>query len=402
MVQIAVLSLVSLEFGLVLFFIVLMANLLVERQADAIALLYSRGASHPQIVGALNVQGLMLGLIALGTAPLLALFSTYWLAQHTLSAADLSALNVITNNPAKVLLGLSLYALAAVGVSVLTMVLAVHAASKRDVLAIRREAARSTRSPLWQRLKLDMVAALIALVGYGFSTYLTHSPALDTRLSLLLLSPLTLLQSICLLLAGLLFLLRLLPLLLHIAARFTRPTRGPAPQLALAQMARAPRQSSRMILLLALAGAFAIFTLIFTASQSQRILDVATYETGSDFSGVVPLASFRLRQLTDMTMAYRHIPGVISASVGYAGQVQAGNATLNIPIDFKAVDAGTFAQTAIWTEQDSSQSLSSLMRQLVAQRAGVSAHDAVPAIVDANAENQLHLSIRSKFHAKFF
>jgi hypothetical protein len=42
----------------------------------------------------------------------------------------------------------------------------------------------------------------------------------------------------------------------------------------------------------------------------------------------------------------------------------------------------TYAQTAIWTTQDSSQSLSSLMSQLVAERSEGSRTVIIPAIVD--------------------
>src|SRR5579875_2261077 len=100
---------------------------------------------------------------------------------------------------------------------------------------------------------------------------------------LLLLTPLTLVGAVFLLLACLLLFLRLFPLLLEWGSWLATRNKGAAPVLALAQMARAPRQSLRMTLLLALATAFAIFTLVFTASQQQRIVDVSGYQGGADF-----------------------------------------------------------------------------------------------------------------------
>jgi len=64
--------------------------------------------------------------------------------------------------------------------------------------------------------------------------------------------------------------------------------RGAVSMLALAQVARAPRQVVRMTMLLALATAFAIFTLVFSASQIQYSRDIAGYEAGADFSGAIP------------------------------------------------------------------------------------------------------------------
>ena len=50
----------------------------------------------------------------------------------------------------------------------LAMVLAFRRAVRLDALSLRREAARSTRRPFWQRLHLDSAAALLALTGYVF------------------------------------------------------------------------------------------------------------------------------------------------------------------------------------------------------------------------------------------
>ena len=399
--QFPVISLLLLVFGLVLYFVTMMAGLLVDRQSDAIAVLRSRGASRRQILGSLVTQGIGLGLIALVAGPLLAIVMTHLLAQNTLSPTDQGALNLLSGNPLQVALGLGQYALAAVLVTIAAIILAVLSAARRDVLALRREAARSTHRPRWQRLNLDLVVAMLSLLSYGAAVYLTNSGVLDARLHLLLLSPLTLVEAICLLLAFLLLLLRFFPLLLQAGAWIAMRRRGATPLIALAQMARAPRQSMRMTLLLALTSAFAIFTLIFTATQSQRTLDVAAYQAGADFSGPIPLNLYTPQQLNSMTSAYRHLPGVTSATLGLTRPATAGGATLNIPIDFKAVDATTFASTALWTQQDSMKPLTSLMAQLAAQRDTAIAGQIVPAIVDANTASMLHLSQGSHFTLNF-
>jgi putative ABC transport system permease protein len=399
--QLPVTSLLLLIFGLVLFFVSMMAGLLVDRQTDAIAILRSRGASRRQVLSSLITQDIGLGLIALIVGPLLAIAMTRMLAQHILPASDQGALNLIEGNPLQIALELWPYALAAVGVSIGALILAVLNATRRDVLALRREAARSTYRPLWQRLNLDLVALLLALAAYGAVIYLNNSSVLDAQLRLLLLTPLTLVVATGLLLACLLLLLRLYPLLLRLGAWIAANRRGAAPLVALAQMARAPRQSVRLTLLLALASAFAIFTLVFTATQAQRILDVAAYQAEADFSGTVPLNLHTPQQLNSMTSMYRHLPGVSSATLGLTKPATAGGATLNVPINFKAVDANTFASTALWTQQDSTQPLTSLMAQLAAQRASGIAHQVVPALVDANTASFLHLSEGANFTLSF-
>ena len=170
--------------------------------------------------------------------------------------------------------------------------------------------------------------------------------------------------------------------------------------LALAQMARAPRQSIRMTLLLAFATAFAIFTLIFNASQNQHILDVSSYQGSADFSGTIAGHTIPSVQLKEETAAYKHIPGVTSASLGFTTPAMTGG-TITIPIELRAVDGNTFAQTAIWTEKYSTQPLSTLMQKLLAQRDVTSKQAVVPAIVDAATWDSLHLDVNPHFTLNF-
>ncbi|HYT35069.1 MAG TPA: ABC transporter permease [Ktedonobacteraceae bacterium] len=390
--QLPVTSLLVLVLGLVLFFVSLMAELLVERQADAMAILRSRGASRSQIFGSLVTQSIGLGLIALFVGPPLAILMVRLIAQSVLPPANQSALSIISGNPVQVVQGVLWYVLITVLVAIFAMVVAVNRTTRQDILSARREAARSQRVPLWQRLNLDIVAAIIMIVGYGFSYYLINAGILDPHLTLLLLSPLTLVGAVFLLIAGLLLFLRCFPYMLQFGSWLTARSRSAPPMLALAQMSRAPRQSIRLMLLLALATAFAIFTLVFTASQTQRILDVAAYQSGADFSGTIHNSVATPLQVTEETALYREIPGVISATVGNASSATAAGAILALPVEIRAVDAATFARTATWSEQDSPQPLSALMAQLSAQRASALSRLAVPAVVDSSAWQSLKLS----------
>lgn len=89
-------------------------------------------------------------------------------------------------------------------------------------------------------------------------------------------------------LACLFLLLRLAPQLLQLLGDRMAQRRGVVPLLAVAHMARTPRQALRMMLLLALAIAFPLFTLTFYASQTARATDAAAFQVGSDFSGQLP------------------------------------------------------------------------------------------------------------------
>lgn len=399
--QVPTSGLLFLVLGLVLFFVTMMSDLLVDRQSDAIAVLRSRGASRMQIFGSFVTQSLGLGIIGLILGPILAILVVTLMGTLLLSSTDRGALNIITNDTLPVLSRLSLYAVATAIVAVVAMVIAVSRSTTLDILSMRRESARSTRRPIWQRLNLDVVAAIVAIIGYGVSVYITNSSILDIQLRLLLVSPLTLLGVVFLLIAGILLFLRFFPFLLRLGSSFATRNRGAAPMLALAQMARAPRQSIRMTLLLTLATIFTIFALVFISSQTQRVPTVAAFQSGADFSGQTVSSSFGPPDFASVTAQYNHIPGVLSASVGYTTTATDGGGILGNPLELKAVDADSFARTAIWSAQDSSQSLSDLMNNLVSQRQNGIQNSYVPAYVDEATWDGLHLSPNQHFTLVF-
>ena len=173
--------------------------------------------------------------------------------------------------------------------------------------------------------------------------------------------------------------------------------RSAMPVLAVAQMARKPRQAVRMILLLGLATAFALFTLVFAASQAQRAQDIAAYQTGADFSGAIPISARALPMQQEIAL-YQHITGVLAASAAFVeDDISSVNATA-VPIQVQAVDPDTYTQATIWTSYNSSQSLSSLLAQLAARRSDAIRTAIIPAIVDASTWNTLNLHPGATFN----
>ncbi|HEY7357422.1 MAG TPA: FtsX-like permease family protein, partial [Ktedonobacterales bacterium] len=380
--------------GLILFFVGLMASLLVERQADVIALLRSRGASARQIFGSFAAQGVGLALLAALVGPWLALLTTGLLVKATLGSADQQAQNVIAQHPLPSALPVVAYALVAAVCAVGAMLLAIWRSTSRDVLALRRETARATRQPFWQRLYLDVVAVIIALTGFVFSLYVSNAGAADAQTITVISNPLALVAPIFLVIAGLLLFLRFFPRLLRRMARVTSRRPAAAPMLAVAQMARAPRLAVQMILLLALASGYASFALVFITSESQHLQAFAAYEAGADFSGA-PVTEGNVNALANQTAAYQAIPGVTSATLGH---VSGGyDVAALFPVSILAVDTDTFAQTAIWTSQDSSQPLSALMQPLIAARSSALTTQIIPAVVDQLTWQRLHLQTGALF-----
>ncbi|MGB8344887.1 MAG: FtsX-like permease family protein [Ktedonobacteraceae bacterium] len=386
---ISAVGLIALLMALILYFVSAMTNLLVDRKTAAIAVLRSRGANRGQIFSLYVAQAIGLSIIALIIGPLLALVAVRLLTLNTLASSDQGALNILTANLGSVAVELLEYALAAIVIVLIAMILSIYRATRADIVSLRRESARATTIPFWQRTNLDLIAAFIALVGYAAILYITNPSVLSIRLRSLLLAPATLVGAVFLLLGATLLFLRGFPLLLELASRLAARSKGAASTLALAQMARTPQQTVRTTMLLAFATAFAIFALVFNASQVQRIQDVAAYQVGADFSGDISSLSANVKPTQ-----FSNLPGVVAASTGYESSENVIGLG-GLSLDLRAVYAESFARTAIWSSQYSSQSIGSLMQQLIAARS--SANGFVPAIVDADAVQSLHLSIGSHF-----
>jgi ABC-type antimicrobial peptide transport system permease subunit len=393
---------------LILFFISVMAGVLVERQQQAIAVMRSRGASRRQILGSLTFQGIGLCLAAGLFGPFCAFALVYLVAPHLLSATTADALNALTLRPEQTLSSLGNYTLLAVGVTILTIALALFLAVRANVLTQRREETRSTRRPLWYRLRLDLVIAMLALVSYSLSFSVeSTSRELSAQAQSLVATPLELLSPLLLVFAGILFFLRFFPYLLRLLVRLTRQRSSLSTMLALTQMERSPRQAMRMALLLGLATAFAFFLLVFAASQTQRAQDLAAYQAGSDFSGY--LLALPTNASNDpasaqiaLTASYHQLQGVTSITVGYVKNVfvfiKSNNSAIALNTELRAVDAATFGATASWNAQNANTPLSDLMAQLVAQRRQALAHNVVPALVATSTWQELGLHPGSLFH----
>lgn len=394
-------SLLTLQtIALFLFFACVLFNQLIDRQMAMSAQLSSRGASSRQIIWSLLGQAVVLCILALVLGPLLGILLISKLAYQIVPVNEQTAITGVFSSPGHVLALIVPYLAGTFLVGLLAVGLPCRRASKGTLLELRNETARAHTQPFWLRYYLDLLAALLALSGFGVALYLAQvARVLDIKTQELVIAPLTLVTPLFLLLGCLLLFLRVFPLILRGAAYLARPARGLTSLLALVQMTRSPRQPMRLVMLLTLATTFALFTLVFSASQNQRALDIAAYESGADFSGYLPLEP-GVQSLQDIALRYSEIAGVNAASAGYISTgTGTGLGEAQISIQLQAVDTSSFANVAIWGTQDSSQSLPALMRTL-SQNAPPpgTPNPIVPAIVDQTALSNLHLAPGNTFN----
>src|SRR5205085_11505321 len=104
--------------------------------------------------------------------------------------------------------------------------------------------------------------------------------------------------------------------------------------------------------------------------------------------------------LSAVTSPYLHLPGITNASGGFNADGFVTQ-TQNTYLAVRAVDPATYAQTASWTTQDSSQPLDSLMALLVQQRTPAFQDDKAPAIIDSSAANNQELQVGATFSVQW-
>ena len=402
--QIGVTFLLLIILLLVLFLVSLMSDVLVERQAEIIATLRSRGARRQHIFGAFAAQGIVLAVLALLAGPLLAIPLVRAIALTLLTPGNRSAIDVITTHPVQAALDVKWYAIIAVGVALFALIAALNRATKMDIVSFRRESARPRRVPFWRRFYLDLFIVILLLAGYAVYSYLWSLLTLSSvRIDPVIYTVLTSVGFFAtpLMVAAILMLfLRFFPRILHLATYLVAKLRSAPAVLALAQMERGPRPAARVIVLLALAVSSACFLLTLIASKEQRNIDLATFSThAADFSGALPVSDVS-KTFSQLMTYYGGLPGVQSVTLGYHDVIQLSpnhSASSQGSITIDAVDSDTYAHTAIWPASYSTQPLSDLTAQLTSHRSAGSTQDLVYALVDTATWQRLHLTQGARF-----
>ncbi len=276
--QQAPLTILLLEVSAVaLFYVILIALVIVERQADEIALLRSRGATTFQIGAMYLLEGLMLGIPCMLIAPALAAAATAGLGL----TPTFEKVNDGELLPATI--PLSAFGFAAIGVimSILVLLLPALILARRSAVVRRREQARPGVSFL-QRYYLDLALAGVAALllfelkerGTVFEPSSTGGVSSD---------PLLLASPAILMLAAAALILRFYPIILRIAARLFAQRSSPAVAVGLWQVARSPGNSARLALLLMMAVAVGTFAASYSTTAKKTYDERALYEAGVEW-----------------------------------------------------------------------------------------------------------------------
>ena len=330
--------------GIALFYVGLVAAIVVERQAAEIALLRGRGASMVQVGTIYLFQGLLLGLPAMVLAPFLAAATTALLGL-TPTFRDVSggSLLPVTIPP--------LSFAAAAGGAALSLVALLGPAlivARKSATAVRRAESRPGKS-LVQRYYLDVALAGLAVAllfelrqrGSVFTPSATGGVSTDP---VLLASPALTIA------AGGALVLRFYPLLLRIIAKLAGGVAGTAVALGLTQVVRNPGQYTRLTLLVMMAVAVGTFAASYTSTTDRSYRERAYYSVGADVR-VTATDPFDV-SAAEAERTLGELPGVERASAVMRTRAQLGTTGASgAEFQLLAVDPAA-ARDMLWFRDD--------------------------------------------------
>ena len=263
--------------AIVLYYIVMVSTMLVERQSGEIALLKSRGGGSRQLLVISALEGLLIAGLALALGPLLAV------GRRGAAGPDAPRLKELSGGDAlsvRMTVNTYLWALAGAGLALLALIWPAYRASGQSVVRFKRAAARPAGQALVQRYYLDVVVVVVAALLF-FELENSGSLVTEDLFGGLDYDPLRLLAPAVFITAAALTFLRLFPPILALVSRVVERTGGVPVQLGLWRLVRAPVQHSRLVLLLIMAASLGMFTATFGATLDRSFDDRSAFEAGA-------------------------------------------------------------------------------------------------------------------------
>jgi putative ABC transport system permease protein len=271
--------------ALILYFLGLIAAMLVSRQRGEIAVLRSRGASRGWVAAVYLIEWLVLGAAALAFGS----WMGTWLAYLVSRAQSFLDFSLDGGLSLRLTWNTLIYGVAAVGLAIAFSVWPAWQASRDTIVSYKQEQARSRRKPLWQRAYLDILLFIPAL--YGLYTLSRTGSQGTLRLlgrPLGSINPfenplLFLLPTFFILAASLLF-ARGLPRLLSALAWLAGRTRWTIPVLSLRQLARSSGSHTGPLVLMIFTLSLAAFVASMAMTFDRTLEDSIYYEIGADLN----------------------------------------------------------------------------------------------------------------------
>ncbi len=264
---------------MLIFYIFMVSQLIINHDENGIAVLKSRGASKSQIFLSYLIESAIIGSVAFIFGPPLGLIICGVLGSSNgfLEFVQRTALPISIN------LKVYGYSLITFIFLVVTMLAPVVVISRTTIVKHKQEKARGRKAPLWKKLFLDLILLLVS--GYGIYRYQQQQKVLEEtgiKALELQIDPLLFLTSTLFVLgAGLLF-IRLYPFLIRFIYWLGRKVWSPVMYISLIQVGRSRGQEQFLMLFIILAISTGLFNANSARTINKNIEDKISYSIGAD------------------------------------------------------------------------------------------------------------------------
>ena len=264
---------------MLVFYIFMVSQLLVDYDRNDIAVYKSRGASNLQIFNNYVSESAIIGIIALLIGPLLGfvICKVLGLSNGFLEFVSRSGMQT------DMVPGAYLYGVMAVVVFMATMLVPVVMASRTNIVKLKRTKSRNTNKPLWQKFFLDFI--LLGISVYGLVTYYNRLELAQTTGvagSEASIDPLLFLLSTLFILAVGLIFLRVYPWLVKLIFWIGKKHWSPSLYASLLNVSRGKGQSRFLMLFLILTISLGLFNTMAARTLNTFTEDQIKYANGAD------------------------------------------------------------------------------------------------------------------------
>lgn len=340
--------------GIVLYYVVMVMAMLLDRQAEEIGVLRSRGATTSQLVGLHVVEGAMLALPAAILGP--------WLASQIVALIGRTpTFHAITGGAplaARVTPEAALLGVAGALLALLAILLPAFVVARRGILSVRREEARPAGRSLVQRYYLDF--GFVALAGFLLWQLRQRGTVFDpgsvggwSTDPMLLLSPLVITLAVALMI------LRFYPPVVRLGVAVLLLFKGTAVAIGLRRAGRSPASYARLMLLLVMSVSVGTFAASYGPTVGRSLDERVRYESGVGARAEIdrPDRQVEVRGLPEV----RALPGVADAAAVHRGSLSApnGNSVVLLSLD------ASRAASMLWLRDDfAARPMSEMLRLL--------------------------------------
>ncbi len=270
--------------GLVVYFISLIAGMVVRRGQSEIAILRSRGITRRQIVNLYLLEGVLLGGLGL-TGGLMVGRLIAQLMSRTRTFLDPAILTGNGSQPVVIVFTPTSLGYALVGVVLTLIALLVPAliTSQHSIVTLRWEQARSLLAPVWQRYFLDLLLLIPPFYGW-YQLAKQGGLVLGTGGNDPFSNPLLFLVPVLFCFSLAMLAMRLFPLFIRFLSWLVTGLPGVTLLLTLRQLARSTSHYLGPLLLLSLTVSLATFTASMALTLDEYLTDQVYYQVGADLN----------------------------------------------------------------------------------------------------------------------